>query len=93
MRIAQICPPWLAVPPKGYGGIEWVVALLADGLVETLFGVPLQDGGIVEHQSFSMKALRIGAHISASWWLAMCPLSDGSSTYVMSTPALRMSLT
>ncbi len=34
MRIAQICPPWLAVPPKGYGGIEWVVALLADGLAE-----------------------------------------------------------
>ena len=34
MRIAQLCPPWLAVPPKGYGGIEWVVALLADGLVE-----------------------------------------------------------
>jgi glycosyltransferase involved in cell wall biosynthesis len=34
VRIAQVCPPWLAVPPKGYGGIEWVVALLADGLVE-----------------------------------------------------------
>jgi glycosyltransferase involved in cell wall biosynthesis len=34
MRIAQIAPPWLAVPPTGYGGIEWVVALLADGLVE-----------------------------------------------------------
>jgi glycosyltransferase involved in cell wall biosynthesis len=34
MRIAQVAPPWLAVPPKGYGGIEWVVALLADGLVE-----------------------------------------------------------
>ncbi len=32
MRIAQLCPPWLAVPPKGYGGIEWVVSLLADGL-------------------------------------------------------------
>ncbi|HEX6330050.1 MAG TPA: glycosyltransferase family 4 protein, partial [Actinomycetota bacterium] len=32
--IAQVCPPWLAVPPKGYGGIEWVVALLADGLAE-----------------------------------------------------------
>jgi glycosyltransferase involved in cell wall biosynthesis len=43
VRIAQIAPPWLAVPPKGYGGIEWVVALVADGLVErghevTLFG-------------------------------------------------------
>jgi glycosyltransferase involved in cell wall biosynthesis len=32
VRIAQLCPPWLAVPPKGYGGIEWVVSLLADGL-------------------------------------------------------------
>jgi glycosyltransferase involved in cell wall biosynthesis len=34
MRIAQVCPPWLSVPPKGYGGIEWVVSLLADGLVD-----------------------------------------------------------
>src|SRR6059036_2174449 len=34
MRIAEIAPPWLAVPPKGYGGIEWVVAVLTDGLVE-----------------------------------------------------------
>ena len=34
MRIAQVAPPWLAVPPKRYGGIEWVIALLADGLVE-----------------------------------------------------------
>ena len=41
MRIAQICPPWLAVPPKGYGGIEWVVALLADGLVEAGHDVTL----------------------------------------------------
>jgi glycosyltransferase involved in cell wall biosynthesis len=34
MRIAELAPPWLAVPPEGYGGIEWVVALLADGLVD-----------------------------------------------------------
>lgn len=34
MRIAQIAPPWVAVPPKGYGGIEWIVSLLADGLVD-----------------------------------------------------------
>ena len=43
MRIAQVAPPWVSVPPKGYGGIELVVSLLADGLVErghevTLFG-------------------------------------------------------
>lgn len=41
MRIAQLCPPWLAVPPKGYGGIEWVVALLADGLAESGHDVTL----------------------------------------------------
>jgi glycosyltransferase involved in cell wall biosynthesis len=33
MRIAQVAPPWVAVPPRGYGGIEWVVSFLADGLV------------------------------------------------------------
>lgn len=32
MRIAQIAPPYLPVPPTGYGGIEMVVAALADGL-------------------------------------------------------------
>lgn len=45
MRIAQICPPWLAVPPKGYGGVEWVVALLADGLVEAGHEVTLFASG------------------------------------------------
>jgi glycosyltransferase involved in cell wall biosynthesis len=34
MRIAEVAPPWLSVPPHGYGGIEWVVSLLADGLSE-----------------------------------------------------------
>jgi glycosyltransferase involved in cell wall biosynthesis len=34
MRIAEIAPPWLSVPPKGYGGTEWVVANLTDGLVD-----------------------------------------------------------
>jgi glycosyltransferase involved in cell wall biosynthesis len=45
MRVAIIAPPWYPVPPNGYGGIEWVVALLADGLTErghqvTLFAPP-----------------------------------------------------
>jgi glycosyltransferase involved in cell wall biosynthesis len=33
VKIAEIAPPWIAVPPPGYGGIEWVVSLVADGLV------------------------------------------------------------
>ena len=34
LRIALVAPPWLPVPPVGYGGTERVIALLADGLVE-----------------------------------------------------------
>ena len=40
-----MCPPWLSVPPKGYGGIEWIVSLLADGLVESGHDVTLFASG------------------------------------------------
>jgi glycosyltransferase involved in cell wall biosynthesis len=33
LRIAMLAPPWIPVPPPGYGGIEFVVALLCDALV------------------------------------------------------------
>ena len=33
LRVAILSPVWFPVPPTGYGGIEWIVALLADGLV------------------------------------------------------------
>lgn len=43
LRIAMVVPPWLSVPPPGYGGLEHVVAGLADGLLRqghavTVFG-------------------------------------------------------
>jgi glycosyltransferase involved in cell wall biosynthesis len=34
LKIAEIAPPWVKVPPDRYGGIEWIVSLLTDGLVE-----------------------------------------------------------
>jgi glycosyltransferase involved in cell wall biosynthesis len=45
MKIAMIAPPWIEIPPPGYGGIEQVVALLAAELTErgndvTLFAAP-----------------------------------------------------
>jgi len=45
LRIAQIAPLWVTIPPKKYGGIERIVAMLCDGLVErghkvTLFAAP-----------------------------------------------------
>jgi hypothetical protein len=44
MKIAMVAPPWERIPPEGYGGIEVIAGLLADGLVDkghevTLFTV------------------------------------------------------
>ena len=33
MRIAMVAPPWISLPPAGYGGIELVVADLTEALV------------------------------------------------------------
>jgi glycosyltransferase involved in cell wall biosynthesis len=45
LAVAVLAPPWITVPPDGYGGIEWVVGLLCDELVArghdvTLFAAP-----------------------------------------------------
>lgn len=45
MRILQVAPPWFAVPPAGYGGVEWVVAELADGLADRGHDVTLLASG------------------------------------------------
>jgi len=45
MHIAQIAPVWFPVPPAGYGGIELVVALLTDGLVDAGHDVTLFASG------------------------------------------------
>ncbi|MBI2621034.1 MAG: glycosyltransferase family 4 protein [Candidatus Levybacteria bacterium] len=34
MRIAQLAPPWLSVPPSAYGGTEIIVHYLTEGLVK-----------------------------------------------------------
>ncbi len=45
VRILQVAPPWLSVPPAAYGGIEWVVSGLADGLTEAGHDVTLVASG------------------------------------------------
>jgi glycosyltransferase involved in cell wall biosynthesis len=45
LRIAIISPVWFPVPPTGYGGIEWIVSLLAEGLVEVGHDVTLFASG------------------------------------------------
>ena len=45
VRVAVVAPAWFPVPPTGYGGIEWVVWLLADGLVDAGHDVTLFAAG------------------------------------------------
>jgi glycosyltransferase involved in cell wall biosynthesis len=45
VKVAVLAPAWFAVPPTGYGGIEWIVSLLADGLVDAGHDVTLFASG------------------------------------------------
>ncbi|MGA7988028.1 MAG: glycosyltransferase family 4 protein [Candidatus Dormiibacterota bacterium] len=50
LQIALVAPPWYSLPPKGYGGIELVVTLLArelrrQGHEVTLFGADGSESG------------------------------------------------
>ena len=45
MKIALLAPAWFAVPPVRYGGIEWVVSHVADGLVDRGHDVTLFAAG------------------------------------------------
>ena len=45
LRIGILSPCWFPVPPTGYGGIEWIVALLADALVDAGHEVTLFASG------------------------------------------------
>ena len=45
VRIAVVAPVWFPVPPTGYGGIELVVALLADGYADAGHEVTLFAAG------------------------------------------------
>jgi glycosyltransferase involved in cell wall biosynthesis len=70
MRIAEVAPPGLAVPPRGYGGLEWVVALTADGLVErghevTLFATG--DSSSKAHIEYLFEKAPGPAEINSIW--------------------------
>lgn len=41
MKILQIAPPWIDIPPKTFGGTEWVIANLVKGFTELGHSVTL----------------------------------------------------
>src|ERR1051325_1921951 len=56
MKVAILAPPWFAVPPSGYGGIEWIVWLLAGGLVDRGHEVTLFASGD-SHSKAKLEAI------------------------------------
>jgi glycosyltransferase involved in cell wall biosynthesis len=69
MRVAVVAPVWFPVPPTGYGGIEWVVSLLADGLVEAGHDVTLFASGDSRTKARLESVFREApsAQIGTSW--------------------------
>ena len=79
MRIAVLAPPWIPVPPTGYGGIEAVVDLLCEALVQrghqvTLFAAPGSRSGARVHSLLDAahpdtigSSLYESDHVSCAW--------------------------
>jgi glycosyltransferase involved in cell wall biosynthesis len=65
MKIAQIAPPWLPIPPSGYGGIELVMYDLIEGLVRNGHDVVLFGTGD-SHTSARLIPL-VDRHIGQNW--------------------------
>src|SRR5665213_2339898 len=53
IRVAMIAPPWLAIPPDGYGGIENVLAVLVPSLMK--LGVDVELFTVADSQVKSTK--------------------------------------
>jgi glycosyltransferase involved in cell wall biosynthesis len=79
LRIAVLAPPWITVPPPGYGGIEAVVALLCEALVArghdvTLFAAPGSSSTArvyplldAAHPDEIGSALHESDHVACAW--------------------------
>ena len=61
MRTAQTAPPWLLVPPEGYGGAERLAGNLTEGLVEILTSATRQ-------READPVAAPWASAISMTWW-------------------------
>ena len=70
MRVALFSPAWFPVPPDRYGGIETVVHLLADGLVDAGVEVTLFASGDSNSRAQLVAAFETAPseHIGESYW-------------------------
>ena len=70
MKIAVLAPVWFPVPPTGYGGTEWIVSLLADGLVDAGHEVTLFASGDSRTKAELVSVFKEAPshHIGLSFW-------------------------
>jgi glycosyltransferase involved in cell wall biosynthesis len=70
LRIAVLSPVWFPVPPRRYGGIEWIVSLLADGLVDAGHDVTLFASGDSHSKARLASAFPTAPseHIGETFW-------------------------
>lgn len=57
LKVAMIAPPWLALPTKGYGGIELVIEGLIDSLRKEGIEVELIGNGARSMKGIKTRAL------------------------------------
>ena len=80
MKIAQIAPLWECVPPPAYGGIELVVSLLTDELVQRGHDVTLFASGdsttLAALESVHPRALRLDPSVKEYGIYEMLQLSQ-----------------
>jgi glycosyltransferase involved in cell wall biosynthesis len=67
VRVAMLAPPWIPIPPPGYGGIEEVLQLLCEALVARGHDVELfcAPGS---HSSAKVRPLLHAAHPESIGW-------------------------
>ena len=89
MEVALFSPVWFPVPPDRYGGIEAIVQLLADGLVEAGADVTLFASGDSTTNARLVSAfasrrasasVRATGSSSTSFRFSSCVTSSTSST-------------
>ena len=66
----MLAPVWFPVPPTGYGGIEWIVSLLADGLADAGHEVTLFASGDSKTRAelVAIYPVAPSEHIGRTFW-------------------------
>ena len=83
MKVAVLSPVWFPVPPHAYGGIEWIVSLLADGLVDDGHDVTLFASG----DSHTKARLQFVYDVAPSEWIGTRSGSRGTRFRASCAPA------